>query len=98
MSARWRPSSRRVAAWWASSSSRQRRSPSAAACFVESTISVKRIVAKNRFGDRRDRNTFPASLRETWSLVESDEHRYDLNLQERRRLLAAPFRFVFPES
>src|SRR5207237_9602239 len=73
---RW--SSPRTAAWWAATSCCHGRSPSLTARSVDPTISVNRIVANNRFDDLRDRNTFPASLRETWSLVESDEHRYDL--------------------
>jgi len=58
---RW--SSRRTAAWWSATSCCHARSPSLTARSVDPTISVKRIVARNRSGDRRDRNTRPAALK-----------------------------------
>ena len=74
---RW--SSRRTAAWWAATSRCHARSPSLTVRSVDPTISVKRIVARNRSGDRRDRNTLPATLSETWSQSRDlDEHRYGL--------------------
>ena len=56
-----RRSSRRTAAWCAAKRSRQARSPRLAVSSVDPTMSVNRIVATYRSGDRRDRNTLRGS-------------------------------------